>query len=123
MGKEARGFSGRSIPVLGRLVASSLHYDMFEYVMKLFYPEGMDEEAKRSVLTAINHNISKNRHDYYLKKYGIDITSPCVIGLGSLPGDEIITARREIHFINKRFNKAREFIENNCKEDDKLNGL
>jgi hypothetical protein len=116
MGKEARGFSGRSIPVLGRLVASSLHYGMFEYVMKLFYPDGMDEEAKRSVLTAINHNISMNRRDYYLRKYGIDITSSCVIGLNNLPGDEIIVARREIHFINQRFNKAREFIESNYKE-------
>lgn len=116
MGKEARGFSGRSIPVLGRLVASSLHYDMFEYVMKLFYPEGMDEEAKRSVLTAINHNISKNRRDYYLMKYGIDITSPCVISLNNLPSDEIIMAKRVIHVINKRFNKAREFIESNYKE-------
>jgi hypothetical protein len=116
MEKEAKGFSGRSIPVLGRLVASSLHYDMFEYVMKLFYPDEMDDETKRSVLTAINHNISKNRRDYYLMKYGIDITSPCVISLNNLPSDEIIMAKRVIHVINKRFNKAREFIESNYKE-------
>ena len=117
-GDKIDGFSGASTSALARLVASSIHHDSFEYVVKLFYPEQMDEAARLSLLTAINHNISKNRMDYFLERYGIDLSAPCSFGLAGLSEGERVVARREIKSINRRFEAARILVEDyNNKEE------
>ena len=118
MEDKINGFVGASTSALARLVASSIHHDSFDYVLKLFYPEQMDEAARISVLTAINHNISKNRKEYFLEKYGIDLSAPCSFGLAGLSEGERLVARREIKHINRRFELARILVEDyNNKED------
>jgi hypothetical protein len=116
---EPLSLAERDTRILARLVNSSLHHDIFEYVVSLFYPNKMDEKAKVSLLTAINHNISKTRRDYFLEKYGFDIESPCGPGLKCIPGDELVVAKKEIKTLNRRFELARIFIEDyNAEEKD-----
>ena len=118
MEDKIKGFSGVSISALGRLVASCVHHDSFEYVVKLFYPEHMDEEARLSVLTAINHDISRNRRDYFFERYGIDLSAPCSFGLGWLSDEERVVAKRELKRINRRFELARLLVEDYNNEEE-----
>lgn len=105
------GLAQKDGEVVARLISTALHYDMLDYVISLFYPDGMDEEAKIALLAALNHNISRNRRDYFLEKYGFDIESPCSPSLGCLPEHELEEARIEINSRNRRFELARKFIE------------
>ena len=66
---EPVSLAERDTRIIARLVNSSLQHDIFEYIISLFYPDKMDEEAKLALITAINHNMSKSRRDYFLEKY------------------------------------------------------
>ncbi|MBN2458965.1 hypothetical protein JXB28_01660 [Candidatus Woesearchaeota archaeon] len=108
---EPLSLAGRDTRIIARLVNSSLHHDIFEYIVSLFYPDRMDEQAKLSLITAINHNMSKTRRDYFLEKYGFDIEAPCSPGLNCIPEDELVAAKVEINSKNRKFEVARQFIE------------
>ena len=105
-----KGFSGNTIDEIAESVGEFVELDKFEMMVKNAYPDGMDDHAKLTLLTAIGYNMSDNRKKYYQAKHGIELNSYYSHELNVLPEAEIVKANRAIAEINKPFEKALNFI-------------